>query len=63
MSVMSEQPCYRINAALTEVHAQMQHQQEWTEHKLDKTQDEQGQRVDRLLHLMQEKTVVEFLFT
>lgn len=47
---------FKINAALTEVHAQMQHQQEWTEHKLDKTQDEQGQRVDRLLHLMQEKT-------
>ncbi|XP_078252616.1 protein FAM81B [Rhinoraja longicauda] len=47
---------FKINAALTEVHAQMQHQQEWTEHKLDKTQDEQVQRMDRLLHLMQEKT-------
>ncbi|XP_067838278.1 protein FAM81B [Heptranchias perlo] len=46
----------KITAALTEVHAQIQSQREWAEHKLDKTENEQGQRVDHLLHFTQEKT-------
>ncbi|XP_067885817.1 protein FAM81B [Heterodontus francisci] len=47
---------FKITAALTEVHSQIQNQQKWAEYKLDKTENEQGQRVDHLLHFMQEKT-------
>ncbi|XP_072137298.1 protein FAM81B isoform X1 [Mobula birostris] len=46
----------KINSVLSELHARVQHQQEWAEQKLEKTKDEQGQGANRLLHLIQEKT-------
>ncbi|XP_069747818.1 protein FAM81B [Narcine bancroftii] len=47
---------FKVNAALTEVREQIQQQHEWIEHKLNKTEDVQGKRMDRLLHFTQEKT-------
>uniref|UniRef100_UPI00398E64A6 protein FAM81B n=1 Tax=Pristiophorus japonicus TaxID=55135 RepID=UPI00398E64A6 len=47
---------FKVTAALTEVRAQIQNQHKWAEHKLNKTETEQGQRIDHLVHFMQEKT-------
>ncbi|XP_072922388.1 protein FAM81B isoform X1 [Hemitrygon akajei] len=46
----------KINSVLSEVRAQVQHQQEWAEQKLERAENEHGLSVNRLLHLIQEKT-------